>query len=221
MDEKKTSKKKSAGAGRTRNYTAVIYPDSAPENWMDMLREEHIPAIVSPLHDRDTTAAGDPKKAHYHVILCFDSVKTPDQAKEIFERFGAVCPPDHKFRVNGLRALARYMIHMDDPDKIQYNAADVLTFAGIDYQELIGLASDRYVAIAEMLDYCAENSVYSFAELLMYARINRNDWFRMLCDNAAYVMSKYLKSLEYTDKQKMLEERGRTANKEGDSDVTT
>lgn len=51
---------------------------------MDMLREEHIPAIVSPLHDRDVTAAGDPKKAHYHVILCFDSVKTPEQAREVF-----------------------------------------------------------------------------------------------------------------------------------------
>lgn len=198
------AEKKSSASGRTRNFTAVVYPDSVntPENWIDVLREEHIPAIISPLHDKDLTAVGDPKKAHYHVILCFDSLKTPEQAREVFALIGAVCPPsDRQFKVAVLRTLARYMCHLDDPNKAQYDVSDVVCIGGIDYFEIIGSASDRYAAIGEMIDYCYENSVVSYAALLMYARTNRSDWFRVLCDSGTVVMREFLKSLQWTNKQ--------------------
>lgn len=200
MEEKKTR-----GAGRTRNYTAVVYPDSenTPENWVDVLNEQHIPIIISPLHDKDVTAVGDPKKPHHHVIVCFDSVKTPDQARELFALVGAVCPPDYKFKVNGLRSLARYMCHLDDPNKAQYDIGSVVCLGGIDYQEIIALASDKYAAIGEMIDYCYANSVVSYAALLMYSREHRSDWFRVLCDSGTVVMREYLKSLDWTLKKEV------------------
>ena len=40
---------------RTRNYAPIIYPDSAPENWLDILSDFHVQAFVSPLHDSDLT----------------------------------------------------------------------------------------------------------------------------------------------------------------------
>ena len=48
MAEKKTS-----GTGRTRNYATVVYPESAPENWQQILEEEFVPAFISPLHNQD------------------------------------------------------------------------------------------------------------------------------------------------------------------------
>ena len=50
MEEKKTR-----GVGRTRNYTAVVYPDSenTPENWIDILNDQHIPIIISPEPDQE------------------------------------------------------------------------------------------------------------------------------------------------------------------------
>lgn len=202
MEEKKTR-----GAGRTRNYTAVVYPDSenTPENWIDILNDLHIPIIISPLHNKDLTAVGDPKKAHHHVIVCFDSVKTPDQARELFALVGAVCPPDYKFKVNGLRSLARYMCHLDDPNKAQYDMGNVICLGGIDYQEIIALASDRYAAIGEMMDWCLENQCVSYAALLIHCRQNKSDWFRVLCDNGTVVMREFLKSLDWTNKQKETE----------------
>lgn len=50
--------------GRTRNWTFVLYPDSAPDNWRQILDDKHIEWIESPLHDKDVNANGEPKKPH-------------------------------------------------------------------------------------------------------------------------------------------------------------
>ena len=57
---KKRYDKKRAGQ-RTRNWTFIVYPESAAENWRELLDEEHLEWIESPLHDRDVNATGEPK----------------------------------------------------------------------------------------------------------------------------------------------------------------
>ncbi len=47
---------------RKRNWVFVVYPDSAPENWREMLRDIHVPGYVSPLHEDDYNADGEKKK---------------------------------------------------------------------------------------------------------------------------------------------------------------
>ena len=42
---------KSRGSDRTRNWTVVLYPESAPENWRDILDALHIEWVESPLHE--------------------------------------------------------------------------------------------------------------------------------------------------------------------------
>lgn len=191
------AEKKSSGKGRTRNYASVVYPESAPEKWMEILGELKVPAIVSPLHDQDKNPTGEPKKPHYHVMLVFEGVKTPDQAREIFSQIGGVgCEP-----VNSLRGYARYLCHMDNPEKAQYNAADVRAFCGVDYRAIIGLVSDKYIAIGEIIDFCESQGIYSYATLLLYARREREDWFRVLCDSGTLVVKEFLRSLDWTMKQ--------------------
>lgn len=181
---------------RTRNYGTVVYPDSAPENWQDILAEQFIPALISPLHDQDTNPDNnEPKKAHYHVMIMFDSVKTKEQALEVFNLIGGVgCEV-----IQSRRGYARYMCHMDNPEKAQYKQDDVRALGGADYIEIIGLVTDKYKAIGEMIDYCKEYNIYSYSDLLEYCRMERFDWFRVLCDNGTVVMKEYLKSRSWTD----------------------
>jgi hypothetical protein len=54
-------------------------------------------------------------------------------------------------------------------------------------------------AICEMIDYCEQENIYSYSELLKYCRAERFDWFRVLCDNGTVVMKEYLKSRAWTD----------------------
>lgn len=191
------SEKKSSGAGRTRNFATVVYPDSAPENWQQILSEQFVPSFISPLHDKDLNATGEPKKPHWHVIIMFDSTKTSEQAKEIFDLIGGVGLE----KVKSIRGYARYLCHLDNPDKAQYNTEDVKCFSGADYPGTIGLSIDKYKAIGEMIDFCQNYNIFSFSDLLEYSRSNHFDWFRVLCDNGTVVMKEYLKSRTWTSER--------------------
>ena len=184
-----------SSTARTRNFATVVYPESAPENWKDILSSEFIPAFISPLHDQDINPGGETKKAHFHVILMFDSTKTNEQAKEVFDKIAGVGLE----RVNSIRGYARYLCHLDNPEKKQYKTEDVIALCGADYNGVIGLPTDKYKAIKEMMQYCIENRIYSYAQLLEYASENRFDWFRVLCDNGTVVIKEYLKSRSWTD----------------------
>lgn len=60
---------------RGRNFATMVYPESAPENWREILAGYFIPAFISPLHDKDKNPTGEPKKPHHHVMLMFEGKK--------------------------------------------------------------------------------------------------------------------------------------------------
>lgn len=188
-----SEKKSTGGRGRTRNFTTIVYPESAPENWQELLAEQFIPAFVSPLHDKDVNPGGEAKKPHYHVMIMFDSVKTIEQARSVFNVIGGVgCEV-----VNSLRGCSRYLCHLDNPEKAQYNPEDVRSLCGADYVGACSLVIDKYKAIREMIAFCKETGLVSYADLLEYCAEQRFDWFRVLCDNGTVVMKEYLKSVTW------------------------
>lgn len=185
-----STKDNTRGKGRTRNYATVVYPESAPEHWQNTLAEQCIPAFISPLHDQDLNPTGEEKKPHYHVMIMFESVKTREQAVEIFELIGGVgCEV-----VNSIRGYARYLCHLDNPDKAQYSVDDVRALAGADYISIIGLAIDKYKTLGEILDFIEAEDINNIGDLIMYSRQERFDWFRVLCDSGIYILKEYMKS---------------------------
>lgn len=188
-EAKKKYDEKRAGT-RTRNYATVVYPESAPKNWMEIVSDLKVETIISPLHDSDVNPTGEPKKPHYHVMIMWESVKTKEQAMEIFKSFGGVgCEA-----VNSVRGMARYFCHLDNPEKFQYPEENVITYGGADYFKLIGLAVDKYKAIREMIEFCIENSIVEYSDLMEYCMLNNEGWFRVLCDNGSVAMQNYLRS---------------------------
>lgn len=186
------------GRGRTRNFAFIMYPESCPSNWHDILTDTHVPIFVSPLHDGDTNPTGETKKAHYHVIVMFDGVKTEEQCQEIVDSVNGTMFQ----KVSTLRGYARYLCHLDNPEKHIYDIDDVTCLSGADYKDAISLVSDKYDAIGEMIDFCNEKGIVSYFALLTYARSNRHDWFRCLCDNGTMVMKEFLKSKEWSERMR-------------------
>ena len=200
------SEKKSRGAGRTRNWTFILYPESAPENWREILDDMHVEWIESPLHDKDVNATGEPKKAHIHILVLYEGVKSYEQVKELTELLNCTIPQ----KCAGAKALVRYMAHLDNPEKAQYNVSDIIGHGGVDLAEMLRPSlSDRYMYIDEMMDYIDDCQIVEFNELMRYARKNRrDDWFPLLCDNSAYVINQYIKSCRHSRKPKIDEETG-------------
>ena len=199
MENENKTKSTKSGRGRTRNYATVVYPESARSNWFEILVDEKISAFVSPLHDKDVNPTGEPKKAHFHVLLMFEGVKTSEQARQIFEKFDGVgCET-----VNSLRGYARYLCHLDNPEKYQYSPEDVKCLCGADYIATIGLAIDKYKALAEMEDFCEQYNITSFYLLSRYATKFRSDWSRILKDSGSVYMREYLKSRKWSIENNM------------------
>lgn len=180
--------------GRARVFATVVYPESAPEDWLPILERHCVPAFVSPLHDKDINPTGEPKKPHYHVMLMFDGKKSIAQAKEVFDTIGGVgCE-----KVKSTRGYARYLCHLDNPEKASYDTTEVRCIAS-DYIGVIGLAIDKYVALSEMVDFCEKYNVVSFYTLAKYASRNRQDWHRILCDCGSVYMREFLKSKQWSE----------------------
>lgn len=181
---------------RTRNWTFVLYPSEgnppAPPNWRDILDDEHIQWIESPLHDKDINADGTPKKAHIHILLMYEGKKSFEQIKELTDKLNAPIPQ----KCASAKGLVRYMAHLDNPEKAQYDRAGITGHGGADVAEYLKpSSSSRYQLIGEMRQWVNETNCIEFCDLFDYAAEQRfDDWFPLLCDNSAYIMGEFIKS---------------------------
>lgn len=184
---------------RTRNWTIVVYPESAPSDWRERLDELHIEWVESPLHDIDCNADGEVKKPHWHVLLMFGGVKSYDQVLELTKDFNSPIPQ----RCHNAKAMVRYMAHLDNPEKAQYSISDIKSHGGVDISELLRpSSSERYSIISDMIEYIKSDNVIEFQDLMDYARLHHfDDWFPLLCDNSAFVVSQYIKSQRHRTTQ--------------------
>ena len=180
---------------RARTWCAVIYPDSAPDNWRELLDDQHISWAESPLHEYDTNATGEVKKPHWHIVLSFDGKKSYNQICAILEPLNAPIPQ----RCHDVRGIVRYFAHLDNPEKYQYPVSEIVAHGGFDVKAALQpSASERYALVAEMAVWIKQNDVTEFQDLFDYALDQRReDWFPLLCDSCAFVMQQYLKSARH------------------------
>lgn len=178
---------------RTRNYATVIYADSAPENWREIIESWHVPCFVSPYHDQDINPNGEPKKPHWHVQLLFDNVKTAQQAIDLFNQINGVgCEV-----INSARAYARYLCHLDNPDKHRYSPSDVIQIGGADYFSVIESCSDQIAAISMIEDLCEERNIFTYSELCRVLRREFPELYRVMVLGFTVHMTNFVKSLHY------------------------
>lgn len=191
----KNKRASTGGRGRHRNFATVLYPESAAENWVQILDETHIAALLSPLHDRDINPTGEPKKPHWHLLFLFDGVKTKEQVEAIIHKLGGVgCEV-----VANIRGYARYLIHADNPEKAQYSAADVRAFAGADFDSITHLPTDDIRMIQEMCAFIRVNQIRSFARFADICAESHPDWYRALVTRCSYFIKEYIKSSTWED----------------------
>lgn len=174
---------------RSYYFATVIYPDSMPDNYLDIIESWHVPCFVSPLHDRDFDGE-KPKEPHYHVFLMFDSLKTKDQAIELFNQInGKGCEI-----VNSSRSYARYLLHLDNPCKAQYDRKDLVQVSTDNYDQLIESLSDQVAAIKWVEDFINTNDIVSFFELQVKLQEAAPEYADMFRVSKVFYIQEYIKS---------------------------
>lgn len=181
---------------RARLWCALVYPDSAPDNWRDLLDMHHFQWAESPLHEFDVNpGTGETKKPHWHIILSFEGKKSYKQICDILKPVGAPIPE----RCHSLVGAVRYLVHLDNPEKYQYPQSGIIGHGGFDVQTaLVPTSAKRYELIREMVQFIKEKHIDEFQDLMDYACAERfDDWFPLLCDNSAYIVGQYIKSVRH------------------------
>lgn len=190
-------RKQSAGdseseAGRSNNWTVVAYPESLPEGWEALIEEYHIQWACSPLHSFDKDPNSDDKKAHYHIALKFDTMKSFDQVRLITQKLNAPIPK----RVMSMKGLVRYFCHLDNPDKHQYPLEEIRTFGGFDVDDIMKpTATEQYQIVMDILDYIEDKNICEIQQLVIAARRDdKEDWVRTLMYTSERFVNSYLRS---------------------------
>lgn len=184
---------------RTRNWTAVCYPEDLPEGWEQMI--EGVKWACSPLHDKDLNTDGSPKKKHYHVLLMFSAVKTSAQVVDFLgglfgtSEGGSVIGIAAPQKCGDRAALVRYMAHMDNPEKAQYNPADIRCFGGADVLELL---QHNKREIAEMMisieQFIDDNNITELCDLSAALRQTDIDLYLLVATQHTYYFNAYIRS---------------------------
>lgn len=172
---------------RTRNWTVIFYPEDLPEDWKEQVDELHIKWVEGPLHDRDVNPDDTPKKVHIHTLFMFETVKNINQVQDIFaDIFGSsetgliigVATPQ---RVTDRSAIVRYMAHLDNPLKAQYDVNDIVGHNGADVAEILKYSLtetlNKMIAIEEFIE---NNHITEYATLCRKIRYDYPDWYQIV-----------------------------------------
>lgn len=167
-----------AGKGKSekaRHWAGIVYPESMPENWKDIITASHVPCVISPLHDKDVNPDGTPKKPHYHIMFCYPNTTTGSSASHILAQLGSSL---HAERVMSAVGNYRYLTHRDNPEKAQYSEDDIQSFNGFSYTDYIGertltekLSLGQQVMDIVMADACPPN----YIALIQYLQMLGHD----------------------------------------------
>ena len=179
---------------RARVWAAVVYPDSAPENWRQLLDDQHIEWAESPLHGLDVNeSTGELKKAHWHIVLAFDGKKSFEQVSAIL----APCNGPIPQRCASIRGAVRYMAHLDNPEKAQYSPSEIVSHGGFDVASYLAISeSEKKAIVSDIFDWVRETGCVEFCDLLDFARdVHPDTWFDVLTSGYTLVFSAYFKSL--------------------------
>jgi len=179
---------------KKRNWACVVYPDSAPSDWHDILKQKGLKCAISPLHDSDVNADESEKKPHWHVIMCWDGPTTYSVACEITSQLKAPNP----MPLESIKGYYRYLTHMDNPEKKQYNQSDIIHLNGFDISDYIEITRSEILAIKrELIKIILENNFLEYSCLINYLYNNNMSIEFDIASSNTIFFNNYMQSLRH------------------------
>lgn len=186
--------------GRSVTWAFIVYPESAPDNWIDIIRDTHTLGAISPIHDKDENPDHSFKKAHYHVLLKFPTKKSMMQVCSIARKCGFHGAAE---AVDNFDGYLRYLIHIDNPEKYQYSIDDIIPLAGLDVKNYFAPSKSR----------CAEvlNDIWHFIhdhpdiqdwDILMGYAYGNKQWEYVLNNLPCYGITKTINARAFRSMRK-------------------
>lgn len=175
-----------------RDWTFIVYPSSAPDNWRTIIDDTHVRWVESPLHDKDVNPDGEIKKAHWHILISYDGPVTYKKVSELTSKVNSPIPK----KVASGRGMVRYFIHLDNPEKYQYKISDIVAHGGADVAEYFKQSVTEKMEVLELVeDYILDNEITTFSSLIRYAKIEHPEWMDTLRQGSTIYLNALIKGI--------------------------
>lgn len=176
-----------------RDWTFIVYPESAPKNWREILDQTHLEWIESPLHDSDVNPNGSKKKPHWHILIRFEGPVTAKRVKDIIEPLNGPIPQ----RVGSAKGMVRYFAHLDNPEKHRYKVEDIIPHNGADIADYFKLtASQNIVAIKQIFKFIKKKEIDNYIDFLNSClEYGNDDWFDIAINHNTLAINKMLDAM--------------------------
>ena len=159
---------------RRKFWTFVIWPDDSldmrnnSDRWKfrkdlgERLGAMVIPSLISPIHDKDLKDDGGKAKPHCHVICFWEQPQRYNVVLSILREGCGLQTVKYIQPVANLRAMMRYLVHLDNPEKQQYDVSEVMEICGAQY-----ILEDE-TASEKVIQHIIDNRVDRISILLQY-----------------------------------------------------
>lgn len=183
---------------KKRNWTFVLYPESAPKDWLEQLKLSGLMAAVSPLHDKDLNPTGEPKKAHHHVLLVYSGPTTYNAVSKFTASLNSTVPQ----ALESVRGMYRYFSHKDNPEKYQYDEGDIITVNGFNIADLVELTKSEVNEIKRsVLQLIREVGICEYAGLVDFL-VDNELWAEYdVAINNTLFFNTYITSRRYAEQR--------------------
>lgn len=182
---------------RSNKWAFLFYQESAPEDYLNVLEELHVPFVLSPWHDKDVNrSTGEFKKAHKHGAFFFDSLKSYTQVSELISN--KLNGPAHVEVVMSPKGMYDYFTHAENPEKTPYNIMDIESGAGFELDKF--LAENNSDLLQQVYEIMRDSGLKEFADftdlvaeefpLLLYYVFDKSYFFKIYLDSKRYIESK-------------------------------
>lgn len=186
-------------------WTFLVYPESAPKDWKNILENYCIETAISPLHEPEEKGKeGERKKEHWHILLNLDGQKTYKQIKEIVDVLNGARPE----KVISPIGAYEYLIHKNHPDRQQFkNGFDEIEHMnGFDLTDFTRIEDKEESAINQLFNAIESRQLLEFCSVVAYCREEQPELLGYLRKNA-YFFNSYMRSKKGLYKEYMKHER--------------
>lgn len=184
---------------RSNKWAFLIYKDSTPSNYLDILESLHIPFVLSPWHDKDINKeTGEFKKSHKHGALYFESLKSYSQVSALIKN--KLNGPAHVEPIMSPKGMYDYFTHAENLEKTQYDINNIESGCGFELDKfLISNNNDEF--LSSVVDIIEEYDFTEFNNLVKYARDESPMLLSIIMDKT-YFFAKYIDSRRHSGREK-------------------
>lgn len=178
---------------RSNKWTFLFYQESAPEDYLNILEELHVPFVLSPWHDKDVNrSTGEFKKSHKHGAFFFDSLKSYSQVSDLIS--DKLNGPTHVEVIMSPKGMYDYFTHAENPEKTPYNVEDIESGAGFELDKF--LAENSPDLLLQVYEIMRDSNLKEFADFtdliaqkypdLLFYVFEKSYFFKIYLDSKRY-----------------------------------